>query len=156
MQTLEASNGPQDQSSTAGTFGTRFEDITAIDGLGLADNVSLSDTDTSRADLSAAEDGKGLEQPAALKKAASFKPVTFAKQKLFPVSKGVGVATGVKTAENKGECHMNRNTSRANPTSQRPSYQLIHCYACTGISTSPRRQIDQRAGKLCQELQVKW
>jgi hypothetical protein len=77
--------------------------MTATDGSGLADNISVSDTDTSRADLSAAEDGKGQEQPAALKKAASFKPVTFAKQKLFPTSKGVGAAAGIKAAENKGD-----------------------------------------------------
>jgi hypothetical protein len=100
----EPTNSPQDQSSTAGIFRTRSEERTsAIDGSSLADNISVSDTDTSRADLSAAEDSKGQEQPTALKKAASFKPVTFAKQKLFPVSKGVGAAAGVKSAENKGD-----------------------------------------------------
>jgi hypothetical protein len=104
VQKPEATNGERDQSNMAGTFQTRSEDImSAADGFGLADNVSVSDTDTSRAELSAAEDGRGQEQPAALKKAASFKPVTFAKQKLFPVSKGVGAAAGVKAAENKGD-----------------------------------------------------
>jgi len=103
LQRLEATNDSQGRSSAAEVFQIRSEEITATDGSGLADNISVSDTDTSRADLSAAEDGKGQEQPAALKKAASFKPVTFAKQKLFPVSKGVGAAAAVKAAENKGD-----------------------------------------------------
>ena len=103
MQKPEATRSPQDQSSITGAFRTTSEDISpAIDGSELADNVSVSDTDTSRAEGSAAEDGRAQEQPATLKKAAPFKPVTFAKQKLFPVSKGVGAAAGVKATENKG------------------------------------------------------
>jgi hypothetical protein len=103
LQTPEVTDDPQGRSSAAEDFRIRSEDITGTDGPGLADNISVSDTDTSRADLSAAEDGKGQEQPAALKKAASFKPVTFAKQKLFPVSKGVGATAAMKAAENKGD-----------------------------------------------------
>jgi hypothetical protein len=104
MQKLRATNGPEDLSSTTEPFRIASEDNTsAVDGLGLADNISVSDTDTSRAEGSAAEDGKGPDQPAALKKTASFKPVTFAKQKLFPVSKGIGAAAGVKAAETKGD-----------------------------------------------------
>jgi hypothetical protein len=103
LQTPEATNDPRGRSSAAESFRIRPDDINTTDGSGLADNISVSDTDTSRADLSATEDGRGQEQPAALKKAASFKPVTFAKQKLFPVSKGVGAAAAVKAAENKGD-----------------------------------------------------
>jgi len=104
LQKPQATNGPEDLSSTTEPFRAASEDITsAADGLGLADNVSVSDTDTSRAEGSAAEDGKGPDQPAALKKTASFKPVNFAKQKLFPVSKGIGAAAGVKATETKGD-----------------------------------------------------
>jgi hypothetical protein len=104
VQKPQATHGPEDLSSTTEPFRTPSEDIiSATDGLGLADNISVSDTDTSRAEGSAAEDGKGPDQPAALKKTASFKPVTFAKQKLFPVSKGIGAAAGVKAAETKGD-----------------------------------------------------
>jgi len=104
VQKQQSTNGPEDLSSTTEPFRAASEDITsAADGLGLADNVSVSDTDTSRAEGSAAEDGKGPDQPAALKKTASFKPVNFAKQKLFPVSKGIGATAGAKAAETKGD-----------------------------------------------------
>ena len=69
---------------------------------GLGDNASISDTDGSRADGSAAEDGKGQEQFNTVKRTASFKPVSFAKAK-FAVAKGVGASTGVKTAADKGD-----------------------------------------------------
>ena len=78
------------------------EDIhLSADSSGLADNASVSDTDGSRAEGSAAEDGRGQDQPTALKKATSFKPVTFAKSK-FPVSRGAAALVGSKPVGDKG------------------------------------------------------
>lgn len=72
------------------------------DIMDLVDATAGSDTDTSRADGSAAEDGRSQEQTNAVKRPASFKPVSFAK---FSVTKGAGTNPAMKVAADKGIVH---------------------------------------------------
>ena len=68
----------------------------------LVENAGGSDTDTSRADGSVLDDGRNLEQLSAVKRPASFKPVSFAK---FSVTKGAAPNPITKTAADKGWLH---------------------------------------------------
>ena len=114
------------------------------------DTNSVSDTVTSRAEDSAAEDGKGQEQSNATKKQTSFKPVTFTKSR-GSTAKAPGASPGAQATPSKGTYQAPGSSA---PTPLQGSRPRLVAKSTSGLGASAKLKANVKNGAPPDPMQV--